>query len=71
MITALRKSKPVKLELRFLRAFYYWHIVETWGGVHLSTEPTDGVVTTANRTSVDSIYNQIFTDLQFAVDKLS
>jgi len=57
-------------ELRFLRAFYYWHIVETWGGVHLSTEPTDGVVTTANRTSVDSIYNQIFTDLQFAVDKL-
>ena len=23
-------------ELRFLRAFYYWHIVETWGGVHFT-----------------------------------
>src|ERR1044072_84984 len=25
-------------ELRFLRAFYYWHIVETWGGVHFTLE---------------------------------
>ncbi len=57
-------------ELRFLRAFYYWHIVETWGGVHFTTEPTDGAVTTANRTSVDDIYNQIFNDLQFAVTNL-
>ncbi|MFT3825379.1 MAG: RagB/SusD family nutrient uptake outer membrane protein [Chitinophagaceae bacterium] len=57
-------------ELRFLRAFYYWHIVETWGGVHFTTEPTDGVVTTANKTPVDTFYNQIFTDLQFAVNNL-
>src|SRR6187549_2326195 len=27
-------------ELKFLRAFYYWHIVETWGGVHFTTEET-------------------------------
>src|SRR5215831_30189 len=57
-------------ELRFLRAFYYWHIVETWGGVHFTTQPTDGLVTTANRTSVDTFYNQIFTDLQIAVANL-
>jgi len=57
-------------ELRFLRAFYYWHIVETWGGVNFSTEPTSGVVTTANRTSVDTIYNQIFSDLKFAIANL-
>lgn len=57
-------------ELRFLRAFYYWHIVETWGGVHFTTAPTVGVVTTANRMPVDTFYRQIFTDLQFAVDNL-
>jgi hypothetical protein len=57
-------------ELRFLRAFYYWHIVETWGSVNFTTQPTTGAVTTANRTSVDTFYKQIFTDLQFAVTNL-
>jgi hypothetical protein len=57
-------------ELRFLRAFYYWHIVETWGGVHFTTVPTVGVATTANRTPIDTFYRQIFTDLQFAVNNL-
>lgn len=57
-------------ELRFLRAFYNWHIVETWGGVQLTTIPSSGVITTANRTSVDSFYTQIFADLQFAVANL-
>jgi hypothetical protein len=57
-------------ELRYLRAFYYWHIAETWGGVNFSTQPTSGVVTTANKTSVDTIYNQIYTDLKFAVANL-
>ena len=57
-------------ELRFLRAFYYWHIVETWGGVHFTTEPTIGVVTAANKTSVDVFYDQIFEDLNFAVANL-
>lgn len=60
-------------ELRFLRAFYYWHIVETWGGVHLTTEATPaGVIeSTANRTPVDKFYTQIFSDLDFAVKNLS
>src|SRR6478752_3958239 len=57
-------------ELRFLRAFYYWHIVETWGGVHFTTKPTDGIVITANRTPVDTFYNQIFADLQVAITNL-
>jgi starch-binding outer membrane protein, SusD/RagB family len=57
-------------ELRFLRAFYNWHVVETWGGVQLTTIPSSGVITTASRTSVDSFYTQIFADLQFAVANL-
>lgn len=58
-------------ELRFLRAFYYWHIVETWGGVHFTTEETNGIVATANKTPVDTFYAQIFKDLQFAVNNLA
>lgn len=57
-------------ELRFLRAFYYWHIVETWGGVHFSLEETTGVQTEANRTPVETFYEQIFEDLEFAVANL-
>jgi hypothetical protein len=67
--TAVQKANR-EGELRFLRAFYFWHIAETWGGVHFSTTPTSGVVTTANRTPVDTLYNQIFTDLKFAVANL-
>lgn len=57
-------------ELRFLRAFYNWHIVETWGGVHFTTEPNEGAVSTANRTPVETFYKQIFEDLDFAVKNL-
>jgi starch-binding outer membrane protein, SusD/RagB family len=57
-------------ELRFLRAFYYWHLAEIWGNVHFTTEPTSGVVTVANKTPVEAIYRQIFEDLQFAVANL-
>ncbi|MCP2043366.1 RagB/SusD family nutrient uptake outer membrane protein [Pontibacter sp. HSC-36F09] len=58
-------------EARFLRAFYLWHIVETWGDVHLTTEESIGLVTTANRTPVEAFYTQIFEDLQFAADNLA
>jgi starch-binding outer membrane protein, SusD/RagB family len=57
-------------EVRFLRAFYLWHIVETWGGVHFSLEEVSTVQTTANRTPVERFYQQIFEDLQFAIDHL-
>ncbi|GGZ23631.1 membrane protein [Echinicola pacifica] len=58
-------------ELRFLRAFYYYHIVETWGGVHFTLEESQGIVTTANKTPVDTFYDQILKDLDFAVANLA
>ncbi|WPR74036.1 RagB/SusD family nutrient uptake outer membrane protein [Algoriphagus sp. NG3] len=58
-------------EVRFLRAFYLWHIVETWGGVHLSLEEVTSIHSTAQRNSVDEFYTQIFEDLQFAMDNLT
>ncbi|MBO0356395.1 RagB/SusD family nutrient uptake outer membrane protein [Hymenobacter sp. BT186] len=64
------QKKTREGELRFLRAFYYWHIVETWGGVHFTTSETTTVQTTANRTPVETFYNQIFDDLNIAVANL-
>ncbi|MBN8781956.1 MAG: hypothetical protein ABS85_05250 [Sphingobacteriales bacterium SCN 48-20] len=57
-------------ELRFLRGFYYWHVVETWGGVMLRTTETQSPVLTAVRSTVAQFYDQIFADLQFAADNL-
>ena len=57
-------------ELKFLRAFYYWHIVETWGNVNFTIDETMGIVTTANRTPVATFYEQIINDLKFAVTNL-
>lgn len=59
-------------ELRFMRAFYYWHVVETWGGVMLKTEETtdpNGSLT-ATRSSVTEFYDLIISDLQFAAENL-
>ncbi|WP_324673645.1 RagB/SusD family nutrient uptake outer membrane protein [Hymenobacter sp. GOD-10R] len=57
-------------ELRFLRAFYYWHVVETWGGVMLRTQETQEPVLTATRSSVEDFYNLIISDLEFAAANL-
>lgn len=57
-------------ELHFLRAFYNWHIVETWGGVHLTTEPSTIAVTTANRTPETAFYQLMESDLNTAIANL-
>lgn len=58
-------------EVRFLRAFYLWHIVETWGNAPLYTDPINSVVTTAQHASVDDFYKQIYEDLDIAIEKLN
>lgn len=64
------QKKVREAELRFLRAFYYWHIVENWGGVHFTTTPTTSATTVANRTPVETFYKQILEDLTYAVANL-
>lgn len=58
-------------EVHFLRALYLWNIVETWGDVILNTEPTVGVVTTAQRSSIEEFYDVIFGDLNIAISNLA
>jgi hypothetical protein len=58
-------------EARFLRAYYYFYLVQTWGDVHFSLEETIGPQVTANKTSEATIYSDgIIPDLEFAVANL-
>lgn len=54
-------------EAKFLRAHYLWMLVETWGDVRLTTNPTEEVTTIVHRSSITKFYDQIFKDLDFAV----
>jgi hypothetical protein len=57
-------------QVRFLRAFYYWHLVEMFGPVQLNLEPITAPSTVAYRDPVDTIYSHMFKDVQFAIDNL-
>ncbi len=58
-------------EARFLRAHYYFILVQQWGDVHFSLEETKGVETEAYRTPTSTIYQEgIIPDLEFAIANL-
>ncbi|HMG89236.1 MAG TPA: RagB/SusD family nutrient uptake outer membrane protein, partial [Chryseolinea sp.] len=58
-------------EVRFLRAYYYFYLVQTFGNVHLSLEETIGAQVTANKTPQAEIYAQaIIPDLEYAAATL-
>jgi len=59
-------------EARFLRALYYFHLVQQFGDVHFTLEETVGVETEAFRTPVSTIYSEgILPDLEYAVANLA
>lgn len=57
-------------EVRFLRAFYYFLLVQTFGPVHISLQESEGVVITAKRSPVQDVYKVITDDLDFALANL-
>lgn len=57
-------------ELRYMRAFYYWHIVEQWGGVVLRTKETQEAIQTSERSSEEEFYDLILSDLEYATENL-
>ena len=54
-------------EVKFLRAHYYFLLVQFWGPVHLTLEETVGVETEAERTPESEIYDAIIQDLEDAI----
>lgn len=58
-------------EVRFLRGFYYFTLLRTYGDLHLTLDETEGVQIEANRMPQSDIYEQaIIPDLQFAINNL-
>ena len=56
-------------EARFLRAFYYWILVETFGDTFYSDQPIiDKIIMTPQKMSTADIYTHIFTDLKTAIE---
>ncbi len=60
-----RKAQRVA-EARFLRALYYFVLVQMYGPVTLTLQETEGVTTEATRAPVDSVYDAIIADLRYA-----
>lgn len=57
-------------EVHFLRAHYYFILVQHFGDIHLTLEETVGVETEATRTPQSTVYEAIISDLEFAVNHL-
>ena len=61
----------VKAEMMFLRALYYFAMVQTWGDIPLVTKPVTAKESyNVLRSPASAIYNQIISDLKYAIDNL-
>ena len=63
-----KKSKMA--DLRFLRGYFYFELVQQFGAMPLNTEAITEVKTNFKRTPTADIYKQIIDDLRYAVDNL-
>ncbi len=57
-------------EMRYLRAHYYFILVQQFGALDLRLKETKGPTKTATRTSEQAVYKQIETDLKDAIAAL-
>lgn len=65
-------KKRFEGELKFIRAYYYFHLVQYFGEVIIVTEPlaTPAEAYAFERQPVEKVYELILSDLQFAVEAL-
>ena len=63
------KLNQREAEARFLRAFYYWILTETFGDTYYTDQPSNGtILMSPTKTSTEEIYQHIFEDLDFALN---
>lgn len=66
-----KQIKKVRVaEAHFLRAQYYFVLVQMYGPIPLNLHENNKAVTEAHRTPIDSIYKSIIADLEFAESDL-
>lgn len=62
----------IKAEARFLRAYYYYLLVSTWGGVPLRLKGTTVVEDNlVPRSTIKEVYDQVLLDMEEAVPDLA
>lgn len=54
-------------EAHFLRAFYYWHMVNIWGPIPYNSEPFTSIVTNPVKAPEEVIYSNILSDLDNSI----
>lgn len=64
------KKKQHMGEAHFLRAFYYWHMVNIWGPVPYYKEPISALSTESFRDPEELVYSNILADLDEAAKEL-
>ncbi|MDR0412799.1 MAG: RagB/SusD family nutrient uptake outer membrane protein [Dysgonamonadaceae bacterium] len=64
-------KKQYRGEVYFLRAFYYWHLVETWGAVPVLREPVTTATTDVVRNPAADVYEFMLADVENAITDLS
>jgi hypothetical protein len=69
-ISESAKSKLIA-EARFLRAFFYFNLINIYGQVPLIMTTDYNISRSMPNASVDQVYEQIFSDLKFAQTNLS
>jgi hypothetical protein len=57
-------------EAQFLRAHYYFLLVQMYGPIHINVEETTSVILTASRSPVNEVYDLIIKDLEAAIPAL-
>jgi hypothetical protein len=69
LLAAAKKTQHMG-EVHFLRAFYYWHLVNIWGPVPYYKTPINSVSTESFRDSEETVYSNILADLDEAAKEL-
>ena len=63
-------KKDVVAQAKFIRAFWYFILVQTYGEVTLTLELAKDAKTTASRNTYKELYDAILEDVSYAVDNL-
>jgi hypothetical protein len=66
VISATKKQQYLA-EAYFLRAFYYWHMVNIWGPIPYNTEPPMTINTNPTRVPEEVVYSNMLTDLDKSI----
>lgn len=65
-----QRKLEIEAEAKFIRAYFYFNLVQHYGNVPLVLEASDKIKTDFKRAPVKDVYESIIADLQFAFQQL-